>query len=81
LFSNICAGNVSAPETACNGDSGGPLMCKNSAGKYVLQGIVSWGDQKCRPEFYGVFTKVSSFIEWIDYKKSAPPPVLGKSMG
>jgi secreted trypsin-like serine protease len=72
----LCAGGdgLASP---CYGDSGGPLlMMKSSAEKDVQVGIVSWGTG-CDPDSPGVFTRVSSFGQWIDvqickYSKSKP---------
>ncbi|XP_017772800.1 PREDICTED: chymotrypsin-1-like [Nicrophorus vespilloides] len=47
-------------EGACHGDSGGPLV---SGGKQI--GIVSWG-RPCGIGYPDVFTRVSSFREWIN---------------
>nr|XP_006112505.1 mast cell protease 1A-like [Pelodiscus sinensis] len=47
------------------GDSGGPLVCGGKA-----QGIVSWGPDT--PP--GVYTRVSTFIDWIHKKMRRPQP-------
>ena len=39
----ICAGFNDGGVDACNGDSGGPLMCERPDGSYYLPGIISWG--------------------------------------
>uniref|UniRef100_A0A673U1G5 Peptidase S1 domain-containing protein n=1 Tax=Suricata suricatta TaxID=37032 RepID=A0A673U1G5_SURSU len=54
----ICVGNPRSRKSAFLGDSGGPLVCNN-----VAQGIVSYGDSRGIPP--AVFTRVSSFTDWI----------------
>lgn len=49
-------------EGACHGDSGGPLT---SNGKLI--GVVSWG-YPCAKGVPDVFTRVSSYISWIESK-------------
>jgi len=68
----ICAGTQSGERTACNGDSGGPLMVRRSDGQWILVGIVSWGrepldaTQRCaHPDLYSVYTNVSKYFDWI----------------
>ena len=58
----LCAGGVGT--SPCQGDSGGPLFC-NDNGKWVLQGITSFGNEHCVPSKPCVFTRVNAFIEWI----------------
>ncbi|XP_063917903.1 chymotrypsin-1-like [Zophobas morio] len=50
-------------EGACNGDSGGPLIC-NEDGSDKLCGIVSWGSP-CARGMPDVFTRVSTYADWI----------------
>lgn len=57
----FCAGFESGDITACRGDSGGPLIYK----KRFLIGIVSWGMDDCKMRgFPGVYSRVSTMIEW-----------------
>ena len=52
----------------CKGDFGGPLVCRGSFDdskppKWYLFGLISYNDIDCTR--YTVYTKVSSYIEWI----------------
>ena len=63
----LCAGDAGKTlKGSCFGDSGGPFVCRNAAGQWVQQGIVSWGDSKCSSKgHFSVFARVSQFREWI----------------
>ncbi len=60
----ICATGPRGGKDSCFGDSGGPLVVPKGSG-YVQVGIVSWGPQCGNPLFPGVYTRVSSFSNWI----------------
>lgn len=61
----ICAGGV-ALEDACRGDSGGPLMKFDDGNPHwIIEGIVSYGYGCGRDGWPGVYTRVSSYINWI----------------
>jgi secreted trypsin-like serine protease len=62
----ICATAPEGGKDSCFGDSGGPLVVKadNTRG-YAQVGIVSWGPQCGNPLYPGVYTRVSSFSDWI----------------
>ncbi|KAL9970834.1 hypothetical protein ACROYT_G023281 [Oculina patagonica] len=60
--SMLCAGRKG--KGTCQGDSGGPFVC-NEGGRWVLRGVVSWGQKECRTDYYQVFARVSSFVDWI----------------
>lgn len=50
------------------GDSGGPLNCQNPDGSWDVHGVVSFGSgQGCNVfQKPTVFTRVSSYIDWIN---------------
>ena len=51
----------------CQGDSGGPLVSKATGVDtgYSLIGVVSSGLGCALPNFYGVYTEVSYYLDWI----------------
>jgi elastase-2 len=66
--SHICVKHSSLSVTICSGDGGGPMNCQ-SGPRYVVAGISSFGivnqlDQ-CLPSYPAVFTRVSSYLSWI----------------
>ncbi|XP_037384508.1 coagulation factor X [Talpa occidentalis] len=61
----FCAGYDNSPEDACQGDSGGPHVTRFHD-TYFVTGIVSWGEGCARKGKYGVYTKVTNFLRWID---------------
>ncbi|XP_072307000.1 chymotrypsin-like elastase family member 1 isoform X2 [Eucyclogobius newberryi] len=69
LENMVCAGGDGII-SGCQGDSGGPLSCF-TGGTWRVHGVVSYGpagmcNQLRKPT---VFTRVSSFIDWIDAVK------------
>ncbi|XP_035291877.1 elastase 3 like [Anguilla anguilla] len=65
--SMVCAGGDGVVG-GCNGDSGGPLNCRNAAGTWEVHGIASFvSGLGCNYEKKPtVFTRVSAFNDWID---------------
>ena len=63
----VCAGVPEGNQDSCQGDSGGPLEYHPLNDDVKQMGIVSWGEQdQCgRPLKYGVYTRVSSYRDWI----------------
>ncbi|XP_023034313.1 serine protease snake isoform X1 [Drosophila willistoni] len=74
LTSQICAHDYEKNRDTCQGDSGGPLQLNlerrrrrhrnRRRFRYYLVGITSYGTY-CRSEYPGVYTRVSSYIDWI----------------
>lgn len=62
----ICAGYKDGEVDTCRGDSGGPLALRTGTSSPVLAGITSWGKSCAEPLKYGVYTRVSSFVPWIE---------------
>lgn len=60
----LCAGILGDPRDACEGDSGGPMVA-SFHGTWFLVGLVSWGEGCGRLHNYGIYTKVSRYLDWI----------------
>ncbi|XP_069506311.1 serine protease 33-like [Ambystoma mexicanum] len=60
----ICAGYVEGQKDSCKGDSGGPLVCRQD-GAWLLAGISSFGEGCALANRPGVYSKVSTYIDWI----------------
>uniref|UniRef100_A0A3B3C2Z6 Zgc:165423 n=1 Tax=Oryzias melastigma TaxID=30732 RepID=A0A3B3C2Z6_ORYME len=56
----ICAGLTIGGKDSCQGDSGGPLVVKNRT-RWVQAGVVSFGNGCAKPNFPGVYARVSEF--------------------
>jgi secreted trypsin-like serine protease len=87
--SMLCAGklasSVSAEDgvDACNGDSGGPLLVNTPSG-LKLAGLVSWGYACGSEKYWGVYTRVANYFDWLSsipgivpYAK-VPPTIHGR---
>ncbi len=60
----ICAGFTQGGVDSCVGDSGGPLLASVD-GVTAQVGIVSYGAGCAEPLFYGVYTNVGAYVDWI----------------
>ncbi|XP_020513383.2 coagulation factor VII [Labrus bergylta] len=63
----FCAGYIEGRQDSCKGDSGGPLVTMYKKTVFLL-GIVSWGKGCARPGNYGIYTRVSNYLEWIHHR-------------
>ena len=63
MTTKVCAGYADGGKDTCSGDSGGPLL--SNATVPVLVGITSYGKGCARPGYFGVYTRVSAYTDWI----------------
>ncbi|XP_017720738.1 PREDICTED: chymotrypsin-like elastase family member 2A, partial [Rhinopithecus bieti] len=72
----ICAGG-DGEISSCFGDSGGPLNCQASDGRWEVHGIVSFGSSLGCNYYHkpSVFTRVSNYIDWINWPSVVESPV------
>ncbi|XP_073926575.1 vitamin K-dependent protein C isoform X3 [Castor canadensis] len=73
----LCAGILGDQRDACDGDSGGPMVALYRD-TWFLVGLVSWGEGCGLLTNYGIYTKVSHYLDWIhshikDKDKDASP--------
>lgn len=60
----LCAGFDDGGVDTCVGDSGGPVIFEEN-GVWKVAGIVSWGQGCAEPSFFGVYTRVSNYLDFI----------------
>ncbi|XP_042217635.1 venom protease-like isoform X2 [Homarus americanus] len=67
----VCAGDRAGGRDACQSDSGGPLVSRNSAGQYTMAGVVSSGVGCGLKDFPGLYANIreEQYLAWV--KKTA----------
>ncbi|XP_071803928.1 uncharacterized protein [Asterias amurensis] len=61
----ICAGKDTGGADSCQSDSGGSLSCQGDDGSWRVVGLTSFGFGCGRPDFSGVYTRVSRYWDYI----------------
>lgn len=71
----LCAGVPEGGKDACKGDSGGPLLVRNTPNTgWIQAGIVSFSRGCARPGFPTVYTRVVAMLDFIGATIASPPP-------
>ncbi|CAF0959135.1 unnamed protein product [Adineta ricciae] len=61
----LCAGVENSRKDTCQGDSGGPLMLFTASQQWVIVGLTSFGYGCAIPQYSGVYTRISAYVDWI----------------
>jgi secreted trypsin-like serine protease len=77
IYQQICAGTAGSYQTACAGDSGGPIAQRLANNTFNVVGLTSWGSRDCTPPaVYTQFQGYRGWInEWIQLKNTAGKPL------
>lgn len=64
----MCAGYLAGGKDTCQGDSGGPIQVLTPSNQCIFHvvGITSFGRACAARNSAGVYTRVSSFLDWIE---------------
>jgi len=70
----LCAGLTAGGKDSCQGDSGGPLVYQKDS-NWFQTGVVSFGEGCAQEDYFGVYTKVSNYGDWVAQVKAGEVPV------
>jgi len=73
----LCAGFADGGIDTCQGDSGGPIVVPDGSapGGYRQEGVTSFGQGCALPDFYGVYTRLSTFSDWVSQQVCSPSEI------
>ncbi|KAJ8923479.1 hypothetical protein NQ315_010057, partial [Exocentrus adspersus] len=68
VSSMLCVGELQGGKDTCQGDSGGPLLITEAGNqcKFYIIGVTSFGKSCGQVNTPAVYTKISSYIDWIE---------------
>ncbi|XP_070849977.1 coagulation factor VIIi [Chaetodon trifascialis] len=61
----LCAGYLEGGQQSCRGDDGGPLVTLYGS-THFLTGVVGWGRGCPLPGYYGVYSNMANFVDWVE---------------
>ncbi|CAO1401444.1 unnamed protein product [Diamesa serratosioi] len=64
----FCAGHKKGRIDTCAGDSGGPILCRDSKKSnkpWTVYGITSFGDGCGKKNKFGIYTKLTNYVDFI----------------
>ncbi|XP_043646666.1 uncharacterized protein LOC122615685 [Drosophila teissieri] len=64
----FCAGHQKGHIDTCAGDSGGPLLCRDTTKPnhpWTIFGITSFGDGCAQRNKFGIYAKVPNYVDWV----------------
>lgn len=67
----LCAGYMEGNQEACRGDDGSPLVTYYKT-THFLMGVVGWGKGCPKQGYYGVYTTVANYLDWVEEVMNAP---------
>ncbi|MEI8082587.1 MAG: serine protease [Actinomycetes bacterium] len=76
---HLCAGVPGGGVDACQGDSGGPLVTVGS--RRLLVGVVATGEGCALPDYPGIYTRVSTYANWIHRRTGIAPAAVRQLPG
>ncbi|XP_068506011.1 coagulation factor X [Syngnathus scovelli] len=71
----LCAGYLAGDQESCRGDDGSPMTTLYGS-THFLSGVVGWGKGCTIRGYFGVYTKVSKFVDWVESRNTMAPDMM-----